>query len=150
MTLNLGRTPPPDRDIAVVPGPPTPAGDYPTTALRVVEVSDTTLRYDRGRKARTYAAARIADDWIVNRFDGQVGVHRDRVFEPTRRPRRRHATVSVARPGDALSPIALPGVRVAVADLLPRCIQMDPRRNGSRPPPPPGRRPHHRRLLPLP
>ena len=118
MTLNLGRISMPDPDIAVVPGPPTPAGNYPTTALLVVEVSDTTLRYDRGYKARIYAAARIADYWIVNLVDGQVEVHRDPVYEPTRRPRHRYANVSVARPGDRLSPLAMPGASVAVADLL--------------------------------
>src|SRR4051794_27330082 len=47
MTLNLGRISVPDPDVAVIPGAPSPAGNYPTTALLVVEVSDTTLRHDR-------------------------------------------------------------------------------------------------------
>jgi Uma2 family endonuclease len=118
MTLDLGPISLPDPDVAVVPGPPTPTGDYPTVALLVVEVSDTTLRYDRGRKARIYARARIADYWIVNLVDGQVEVHRDPVYEPTRRPRYRYANISVARPGDVLSPLAMPGARIPVAELL--------------------------------
>lgn len=87
MTLDLGPISVPDPDVAVVPGPPAPTGDYPTTALLVVEVSDTTLRYDRGRRARICARAGITDYSIVNLVDGQVEVRRDLRYKPTHRPR---------------------------------------------------------------
>src|SRR5262245_54004413 len=64
MPLHLRRRSAPYPDIAVVPGGP---GDYqtaPTTALLVCEISDTTLTYDRGRKASLYASAGISDYWI--------------------------------------------------------------------------------------
>jgi Uma2 family endonuclease len=119
MTLDLGRVSVPDPDVAVIPGAPTPAGDYPTTALLVVEVSDTTLRHDRGRKARMYARAGIADYWIVNLVDGQVEVHREPLYNPAKRPRYQYTRITVVRPGDVLSPLAAPTGSIAVADLLP-------------------------------
>jgi Uma2 family endonuclease len=50
------------------PGPP-------DIAL-VVEVADATLNFDRVEKAKEYAAAGIAEYWIVNLVDRQIEVHR--------------------------------------------------------------------------
>jgi Uma2 family endonuclease len=47
-----------------------------------LEVSDSTLRYDRGRKSSLYARAGIRDYWIVNLVDRQVEVYRDPVADP--------------------------------------------------------------------
>jgi Uma2 family endonuclease len=53
--LNLGEASEPEPDLAVVPGGPRDYPEHPTTALLVVEVSETTLAIDRGRKASLYA-----------------------------------------------------------------------------------------------
>src|SRR6266853_670905 len=71
--INLGATSEPEPDIAVVAGKPRDYRAHPNAALLVVEVSDTTLAYDRGRKASLYASASIADYWIVNLIDRQLG-----------------------------------------------------------------------------
>ena len=67
----------PEPDVAVV------AGSFhdckrarPTTTIFVVEVSDTTLAYDRSTKAALCARAGIEDYWIVNLPDGVLEVHR--------------------------------------------------------------------------
>jgi Uma2 family endonuclease len=83
----------------------------------VVEVADSSVRFDRGLKARVYARARIADYWVVNLMDRTVEVYR----KPTignRRPAR-YEVVHVARPGERLIPLAAPAAVIAVADLLP-------------------------------
>jgi Uma2 family endonuclease len=51
----------------------------PTAAsvLLVVEVSDTSLRYDRLAKLPLYAAAGIPEYWIVNLSENQLEVYRD-------------------------------------------------------------------------
>ena len=49
----------------------------PTAALLVVEVADSSLAYDRGRKARVYARNGIADYWILNLRDWMLEVHRE-------------------------------------------------------------------------
>jgi Uma2 family endonuclease len=118
-TLDLGPYSVPDPDVAVVPGPRRADVDYPTEAVLVVEVSDTTLWYDRNRKATVYATAGIAEYWIVNLVDGQLEVHRNPVDDRARRNRRRYQTVTVIRPGSAVSPLAAPRSKVAVVNLLP-------------------------------
>src|SRR5262249_25072776 len=77
-SLDLSPWSVPDPDVAVVQGSPRNASpDNPTTALLLVEVSETTLAYDRSTKASLYARAGIADYWIVNLVDRQVGVLRN-------------------------------------------------------------------------
>ena len=79
--------PRPEPDIAVVPGGPrdyTTTG-HPTTALLIVEISETTLAYDRSRKASLYARAKIADYWIVNLLHGRLEVRRTPVPDPSER-----------------------------------------------------------------
>jgi len=105
----------PEPDVAVVPGR---LEDYdlvhPREALLVVEVADASLQQDRLTKAPIYAAAGVAEYWIVNLAAGQIEIFR----EPWPR-RRRYATTAVARPGDMLALAALDQASVAVDDLLP-------------------------------
>jgi Uma2 family endonuclease len=106
----------PEPDVAVVPGS---IGDYdlrhPTTALLIVEVSDSSLPQDRLTKTRIYAAAGIPEFWIVNLRDDQVEVLRGP--EPAIGAYRERR---VARPGERLDLVAFPGATVVVDDLLPR------------------------------
>jgi Uma2 family endonuclease len=118
-SLDLGPYSVPDPDVAVVPGPRRSDVDYPTEAVLVVEVSDTTLWYDRNRKSIIYATAGIAEYWILNLVDRQLEVHRNPVGDRARRNRRRYANVTVVRPGAAASPLAEPPTKVAVTALLP-------------------------------
>lgn len=101
----------PEPAVAVVP-----LGDYdsrhPDTALLVIEVSDTTLRKDRG-KAALYASAKIGEYWIVNLGARTVEVHTSPDGE-------RYAEIRTLRDGDVLRPVMFAGVAIAVADILPR------------------------------
>lgn len=49
----------------------------PTELQLVIEVSDTTVRFDRTVKARLYARAGIADYWVVDIPARRIIVHRD-------------------------------------------------------------------------
>src|SRR5437879_6193872 len=51
LPLDLGQTTEPEADVSVVKGKREDYSNHPTTALLAVEVSDSTLRYDRTRKA---------------------------------------------------------------------------------------------------
>jgi len=107
----------PEPDLAVLRGSPRDwLADHPSTAALVVEIADTSLRFDRVVKGRVYAAAGIADYWIVNLRDRVIEVYR----EPIRGVRRaRYASAHVTHPGETLTPLAAPGARITVDELLP-------------------------------
>lgn len=115
--LDVGRLTDPEPDIAVVPD-----GDYSTAhprgALLVVEISDTTLALDRGRKASLYAHGGIADYWIVNLVDRQLEVYRAPQPDSAQFYGHGYARQIILRPNDTVSPLAAPNVTVPVADLI--------------------------------
>jgi Uma2 family endonuclease len=116
---DLGQSTEPEPDVSVVAGSLDDYSAHPTTALLVVEVSVTTLAYDRGRKASLYAAGGIADYWIANLVNGQLEIHRDPVPDADQDFGHRYANVTILRGGDIVSPLAAPQVQIPVADLLP-------------------------------
>lgn len=110
----------PEPDVAVVPGG---ARDYrrthPTHPVLIVEVAETSLAIDRSFKAGLYARAHVTDYWIVNLIDNVIEVYREPVASQTSPYGWRYASVVLARPPDAITPLASPHARIAVADLLP-------------------------------
>jgi len=72
----------PEPDIAVIRGEPRDYLEHhpgPDGIALVIEVSDTTLRRDRGLKKRIYARAGIQVYWIINLPENQIEVY----TEPT-------------------------------------------------------------------
>jgi Uma2 family endonuclease len=117
--LDLGPASEPAPDLAVVPGKPRDYTDHPTTALLVVEISDTTLSHDRGRKSGVYAAAGIADYWIVNLVRRRLEVFRRPISDSDAKLGWRYATKKIYDQGDAVAPLAARKSPVAVADMFP-------------------------------
>jgi Uma2 family endonuclease len=117
--LNLSEETDVEPDVTVVPGKPRDYPEHPTTALLVVEISETTLDYDRGRKGSLFAAAGLADYWIVNLIDDQLEVYRNPVADPSEPFGFRYADQIILRRGDQIAPLAAPQANIAVADLLP-------------------------------
>jgi Uma2 family endonuclease len=118
--LSLGTSSDPEPDVAIVPGE---ARDYlaghPTSALLVVEVSESTLRYDQEDKGSLYAAAGLQDYWIVNLVDRQLEVYRNPIPAPAEPHGHVYDDVVFLGPSDVVTPLAAPHARIAVADLLP-------------------------------
>ncbi len=110
----------PEPDLAVVVGS---FNDYkhahPTTAVLVVEVSDTTLAMDRSTKAALYARAGIEDYWIVNLPDGVLEVHRQPAPMTDQPLGHHYRSITRLTKTDTLSPLALPHSTLSVAALLP-------------------------------
>ena len=78
--VRLGERDEPEPDLSLLKGRPDPAAPGPPgpdDLLVVVEVSDTTLSYDRNVKLPLYAAARIPEAWIVDLQDRKVEVYAD-------------------------------------------------------------------------
>jgi Uma2 family endonuclease len=108
----------PEPDITVVIGRRENYHEHPNAALLVVEISDSTLKFDRGKKARIYARAGITDYWIINLTEGCVEVMRDPAVDMTSAREFRYGTRSIFKKDERVSPLAR-GVEIAVADLLP-------------------------------
>lgn len=121
LPLQIDRWSGPEPDISVVPGGPRNyvGTGHPRSALLIVEVSDTTLRLDRGRKAALYAKAGVADYWIVNLPERQVEIFRKPLADKSARFGHRYADISVATANATITLLAAPNATVAVADLLP-------------------------------
>jgi Uma2 family endonuclease len=95
-----------------------PRADYyaserhtPADTFLVVEVSDTTIRYDQKIKLPLYAAAGIGELWIENLQEDLLLVCRDAVGKD-------YETKLTFRRGESVSPIAFPEVVFKVEDLL--------------------------------
>jgi Uma2 family endonuclease len=77
--IRIERYDEPQPDVALLkPQPDFYASATPTPAdiLLLVEVADTTLRTDLGRKARIYASGGVAEYWVVDLNNRVVYVHR--------------------------------------------------------------------------
>ena len=84
----------------------------PSEIYFVIEVADSSLRYDSGPKLARYAAADIPEVWIANLRIREVTVYAD-PSDST------YATINTYRPGDSVSPRAFPDVTLAVDDFMP-------------------------------
>lgn len=112
--LRLDRFSQPQPDITVVRGSVERYRDaIPTAAdaLLVIEVSVTTLSYDRGEKRKAYAAAGIPEYWIVDVRHERIEIY----TEPGEDGYRSHT--HVVR-GERLASRAFPGDSVDVNDIL--------------------------------
>jgi len=118
--LDLGIVMEPEPDVAVVEGNPRDySGSHPTTALLIVEVSDTTLAYDRGPKASVYAAAGIQDYWILNLIDRHLEVCRVPIPDPAEPHGFGYSSRTIVGATASISPLSAPHVSILVSDLLP-------------------------------
>jgi Uma2 family endonuclease len=79
--------------------------------LLLIEVSDSTLRFDRSQKARLYATYGIPEYWIINLIDNCLEVYR----QPQDGD---YQDKSILSKTDSLNLLVLPDIRVAVGDIL--------------------------------
>ena len=110
----------PQPDIAVVPGA---VRDYrhthPTLAALIVEVADSSLRYDRLTKGSLYAAVCVPEYWIVNLIQQHVEVYQRPIADASSPHGSRYADCTVIPPERQLCPLAGNGQTIAVRDMLP-------------------------------
>ena len=120
LPLALGDRSEPEPDVAVVTGTPRDyKQSHPTTAVLVVEISDSTLRVDRTTKASLYARAGIPEYWILNITERVLEVYRQPV--PMRGKPLGYGYAEILRLSETerFTPLSSPDFSIAVADLLP-------------------------------
>jgi Uma2 family endonuclease len=105
----------PEPDIAVLAkaGPEYMGGNPPASDVRlVIEVSDSTIAFDLGPKARLYARAGIPEYWVFDIGSRRLIIHRD--------PREaRYSTVTAYAEGETVTPLFLPTASFPVATAFP-------------------------------
>lgn len=117
--FETGEATDPEPDIAVIAGQ---IRDYAnrglTEAALIVEVSDSTLDYDRREKAPLNARAGVQEYWIINLKASQVEVHRQ-PLPPEQSLGLGYTDIEAYRKGQSLQALAANGANFSVSDLLP-------------------------------
>jgi Uma2 family endonuclease len=106
----------PEPDITVVSLPNTnylTRHPYPEDIYWLVEISNTTIEEDLGRKKKIYANAGINEYWVINLTATEIIVFR----EPSDDDYKTKFTVNEGK----ISPIAFPDIQIEVAILLHFC-----------------------------
>ena len=80
-------------------------------ALLIIEVAESSLAWDRGRKLRLYATCAVPEYWIVNIPEGCIEVY-------THPEGNGYAQVERFEPGQTVQLRAFPDVNIKVADVL--------------------------------
>lgn len=103
----------PEPDIVVCSNPDVESyGTTETKPLLVIELADSSLRYDMTEKAALYADAQIPEYWVVNLVDRMLEVHR--------RPQNgAYETCLRVSCGAQVSPEAWPDVAFDVSSFFP-------------------------------
>jgi Uma2 family endonuclease len=79
-------------------------------ALLVVEIADSSLRYDLNTKATIYAAHGVREYWVINAITPATTVHRN----PSGKA---FGAVEEVAPGDMLTPLLVPAFTVSLGAL---------------------------------
>lgn len=87
-------------------------GAEPADILLIVEMADSSLKYDRRLKARLYAEMGVAEYWVAD-LNGEC------VFVYSDCREKSYRLIRQFRKGEILAPELLPECRIAVENLLP-------------------------------
>lgn len=79
--------------------------------LLLIEVSESSLTYDRGKKLTAYARERIQEYWVVDLVDRRLSVFRDPSSGSYGAP-------AILAPVDEVVPLAFPDEHFAVKDIV--------------------------------
>ena len=83
----------------------------PDDVLLLIEVSDTTLSYDRNEKLPRYARAGIPEVWIANRPNRRIEAYSNPANDE-------YTTVRYAGPGESVAPQAFPDIVLEVSRII--------------------------------
>ncbi len=118
MPMNFGKADQPEPDAAIVKGVIRDfANSHPKIAELLIEVSDSTLRYDKTVKVGLYAQNKIQEYWILNL--------KKRCLEVYRQPKKDkklgfiYGEIRILTEDETVTPLAAPDAKIKVADLLP-------------------------------
>ena len=121
MPMRLSDNSEPEPDILIMQGSGRDFDEgHPTTAALIVEISDSTLRYDRTIKAGLYARAGVAEYWILNLQARQLETFRAPIEDGDARFGWRYSETKTYSESEEVAPSESPQHKISVAALLPR------------------------------
>jgi Uma2 family endonuclease len=101
----------PEPDFTIVP-----RGDYlddhPSQARLIIEVAESSLAKDRGRKLRLYASCGVPEYWVVNLVERCIEVYREPADGAA------YAKVERYERGQSIQLLAFSDVSIAVSEVL--------------------------------
>jgi len=100
----------PEPDFTVVP-PGDHDSDHPSEAHLVIEVAESSLAMDRGKKLRLYASCAIPEYWVVNLVERCIEVYTGPLPGA-------YSQVEKYERGQSIRLVAFPDVSFAVSDVL--------------------------------
>jgi Uma2 family endonuclease len=100
----------PEPDLAIV-SPVISEVSHPSEAFLVIEVANTSLKFDRGAKAALYAQFGVREYWVVNVVDRVVERHTVPKGDT-------YEHIDSFRPGDTIALSAFPDVSLDVAAIF--------------------------------
>jgi Uma2 family endonuclease len=116
----IGEHSEPEPDVLVVKGHWRDFVDeHPVSAVLIIEISDTSFSYDVSTKASLYAAADVPDYWVLNLPKRQLVVMREPAAMSDQLFGYGYKSTTVLGPADSVEPLATPGQKIKIADLLP-------------------------------
>jgi len=118
LPLALSGNSEPEPDISVVGRRREDYSNHPTDAILVIEVSDSTLSFDRQQKMRDYARAGIPHYWIVNLTNRSVEVYAQPIAD-VEAGGGSYASRAILMAEGTIEFPAPPHVRFSVSELLP-------------------------------
>lgn len=118
-TFRLSQYSAPEPDVMVLPEVKDSGRSIHDTPILVVEVSETTLRYDRGAKASMYASRGIADYWVINLVEDQVEIYRKPVSDSAAPFGWKFSPAIIRKRGEVVDVLAAPGKVIEVNRMLP-------------------------------
>jgi Uma2 family endonuclease len=84
----------------------------PADIILVIEVADSTIRFDRDTKAPLYAAAGIREYWIVNLIDNRLEIYRQPEGSI-------YASIEIITPPRSINLPQFPEIVVPISDFFP-------------------------------
>jgi Uma2 family endonuclease len=88
----------------------------------IVEVSVSTLSYDRNRKGAIYATLGIPDYWVLDVEGRKLEIYRQPEPSEETHTGWEYADKNTYRESQTVSPLSAPQVGIAVKELLPQAV----------------------------
>ncbi len=93
--------------------------DHPTTAVLAVEVSKTSLRFDKTTMQSLYASMKVPDYWVLDLENRQLLVYRQPVADETAKFGHRYESLATIAADGHVASLEKPEEKLAVGEMLP-------------------------------